>query len=918
MKNRCLAGLLAISAFAQTRNLDALSWRFVGPWRAGRVVSAVGVKGDPNVYYQGAVGGGLWKSTNAGLTWKPLFDAQPVASIGSIAVAPSDPNIIYAGTGETDIRSDLATGDGVYKSTDGGATWTHIGLRDTRHIGRVLVHPRSADTVFVAALGHAYGPNAERGLYRSTNGGRSWTKVLDRGPETGAVDVAMDPDDPQLMYACFWNARRPAWSQYGPVEGAGSGLWQSKDGGTTWTQLAGHGLPAGEWRRSGVAVARGHRVYLTLDGAEPGIYRSDDSGANWSRVSTDRRVTSRGWYFGQIAADPNDPDVLYAPNVSLYRSRDGGKTFEVIKGAPGGDDYHSAWIDPADSRRIITGSDQGVAVSVDFGVTWTPWYNQPTAQIYHVAADNQFPYLLYGAQQDSGTAVVPSRSRNPVITEYDRTHVGGAESGSIQPDPGDPNIVYVNNTYGSLARYDKRTHQSQNITPWPVASFGTEMSQRKYRATWTSPLEFSPLEPGTLYFGAQFLLKTTDGGLHWSEASPDLTGEPRGVIYSISASPRDKGLIWVGTDTGLVQVTRDGGKSWSAVTPPGLSQWSKITHIEASRFDPGTAYAAVDRHRLDDYRPHLYRTRDFGKTWTEVVNGIAPNAFLNAVREDPSQRGLLFAATESGVVWSSDDGDYWQSLQRNLPAVSVRDVIVKGDDLAIATHGRGFWILDNFSALREKPAAGVHFYKPSRAVRMHSDGFQGTPMPPETPQAPNPPEGAVFDYELSAAQEVTLEVADSAGRVVFSTADAPAQPRRGGGGGSGGPTVAPNWIQAERRITGNAGLNRYVWNLRYSSGGPLVMPGRYTARLSAGGRVYEQSVEVVMDPGSLATAAELAAQHELSLRAWAALKRARQMGNATAISYLSSAIEVAQSADRTPPATAYALVEMATAQLGGR
>ncbi len=908
MRPLLVALILSAALLGQNRNTDGFHWRFVGPWRAGRVVSAVGVKGQPNVYYQGAVGGGLWKSTNGGLTWLPIFDAQPVASIGWIAVAPSDSNVIYAGTGETDIRSDLATGAGVYKSTDAGATWKYAGLRETRHIGKILVHPSKPQVVYVAALGHAYGPNAERGVYRSTDGGATWKQVLNRGADTGAVDLAMDSEDSNLLYATVWNAHRPPWSQYGPVEGPGSGMFQSKDGGETWTPLSGHGLPAGQWGRSGVATARGHRVYATVDaaGADGGIYRSDDAGASWTRVSTDRRVTSRGWYFGQITADPNNPDVVYTPNVSLYRSTDGGRTFEVPKGAPGGDDYHSMWIDPADSQRMITGADQGVAISTDGGKTWTPWYNQPTAQIYHVAADNQFPYWLYGAQQDSGTVAVPSRSNNPTISEYDRRHVGGAESGSIQPDPKDPNIIYVNNTYGSLARFDRRTHQSQNITPWPVPAFGTEITQRKYRFSWTSPLVFSPADPSALYFGSQFLLKTTDGGLHWSEVSPDLSGEPRGVVYSISPSPLSANLIWTGSDAGRLSLTRDGGKWWSNVSPAGLSLWSKITHIEASHFDEGTAYAAVDRHRLDDYRPHLYRTRDFGKTWQECVTGIGPESFLNAVREDPKRRGLLFAATETGVVFSTDDGDHWQSLQSNLPVSSVRDIIVKGDDLAIATHGRGFWILDNFTPLRQ---AVTDFYSPAIAIRMFSDGFQGTPLPPETPQASNPPDGAVLDYELKSAATVTLEILDGAGKMIRKYPGTQAAVRR-----RGADTVAPYWTVPPAELLGAAGLNRFVWDLRYE-GGPLVLPGRYTARLTVGGQTYTQTIEVVMDPRSTASARDLAAQFDVASRAYEGLQRARAANLTTAVTYLSSALEVAESADRVPPAVAYTLLEMGLQEL---
>src|SRR5579884_363864 len=629
-----------------------LHWRFIGPFRGGRVLAVTGVSNRPATFYFGAVGGGLWKTTDTGTVWKPIFDAQGVASIGAIAVAPSDPNTIYVGTGEADMRSDITAGNGMFRSTDGGETWQQIGLRDSQQIARIAVDPQNAKVVYVAALGHAYGPNEERGVFRSADGGATWSKVLYKDPGTGAIDLALDPSNSKIVYATMWNSRRPPWSQYGPVEGPGSGLYTSTDGGDTWTQIAGNGLPAGDWGRAGVTVARGgNRVYVLVDAkSAPGLYRSDDSGATWTRVSADNRITSRGWYFGSITVDPNNPDAVYAPNVALYGSTDGGKTFTVVKGAPGGDDYHTLWIDPANSARMILGSDQGTNVSVDGARTWTTWYNQPTAQMYHVAADNRFPYWLYGSQQDSGTVALPSRTDHGQISEYDRRSVGGAESGYIAPDPKDPNILFVSNTYGSLTRFDRRTAQGQNITPWPAPAFGTEINERKYRFPWTAPLVFSPIDGAVLYYGAQFLLKTTDGGLTWTEISPDLTGTVRnapaaghptianakargyGVIYSIAPSPLGVDLIWAGTDTGLVQLTQNGGKEWVNVTPPGLSDWSKITHIEASHFSAEEAYAAVDRHRLDDFAPHIFRTRDFGKTWREITRGLAGNAFVNAIR----------------------------------------------------------------------------------------------------------------------------------------------------------------------------------------------------------------------------------------------------------------------------------------------
>lgn len=936
--------------------LSALEWRFIGPYRGGRVVSAVGVPGQPDTFYFGSVGGGLWKTTNAGHTWNPIFDGQKIASIGAIEVAPSNPRIVYVGTGETDMRSDISYGDGMYKSVDGGKTWTHIGLRDSRQIARIRVDPKNPDRVFVAALGHAYGPNAERGVFRSTDGGRTWRKILDKGPDVGAIDLSMEPENAKVLYAAMWNARRPPWSQYGPLEGPGSGLYKSVDGGDSWTQLTGSGLPGGDWGRVGVVVARGtqgKRIYALIDAKEGGLYRSDDAGKSWTRVSADRRINSRGWYFSKPTVDPNNPDILYTPNVSLYRSKDGGKTFQIVRGAPGGDDYHSLWMDPADSRRMICGSDQGTTITVDGGETWSTWYNQPTAQIYHVAVDNEFPYWVYGAQQDSGTVAVPSRTDRPVMSEFDRGEVGGAESGWIAPDPKDPNIFYVGNTNGSLARFDKRVSQSQDITPWPLPGFGTEIAQRKYRFPWTAPLKFAPLEPNALYYGSQYLLKTTDGGLHWREVSPDLTGDERkpgdpppqgpttvanakrrghGVIYSIAPSPLQANLIWVGTDTGLVHVTRDGAKTWTNVTPMGLSDWSKITHLEASHFDAGTAYAAVDRHRLDDYQPHLFRTRDFGQTWTPITAGIADGAFLNSIAEDPQRRGLLFAATELGMYVTYDDGDHWEPLQRNLPVTSVRDVLVHGRDVVIATHGRGFWIMDDISPLRqagpEGTAADVWLFQPATAMRIINDGFAGTPLPPDVPQMHNPPNGAVIDYSLKQAAPgsgLAIEILDAGGKTIRRfTPNDPAPPV-----GQRDQTVAERWVKPPALPSVIAGLNRFVWDLKYAEG-PVALPGKYTVRLTVAGKTMERTLDVMQDPRSTATAKELEAQFDLAMRAARGLKRANEIAERLRTGGASQSLQqraarvslsfrsvmgVAESADRMPPSQAYELYETAAKDL---
>ena len=891
---------------------DGLHWRLIGPFRGGRAVAATGVAGDPNTFYFGAVGGGIWKTTNAGMTWNPIFDQQHVASIGALEGAPSDPNVIYAGTGEADIRSALSSGDGMYKSTDAGKTWRNIGLRDSKQIARIVIHPKNPDLVYVAVLGHAYGPNEERGVFRSIDGGANWQKVLYKGPDIGAADITLDPDNPQVIYATTWQAHRPPWSQYGPVEGPGGGLFKSTDAGDHWTQLTANGLPEGGWHRSGVAVARGtggRRVYAVIETTTgSGLYRSDDSGRTWTRTSADTRIDSRAWYFSSVTVDPNNPDIVYLPNVAIYRSTDGGKNFTVLKGAPGGDDYHYLWVDPTDSRRMIQASDQGVSISVDRGVIWTSWYNQPTAQFYHVATDNKIPYNVYASQQDSGTVAVPSRTDHGQITEYDRFSVGGAESGYIQPDPKDPNIFYVSNTNGSLARFDRRTAQGQNITPWPAPGFGVEISQRKYRFPWTTPLVFSPVDHA-LYYGSQYVLKTIDGGLTWREISPDLTGADKntltgevtvenaklrgyGVVYSIAPSPLTGPLIWAGSDTGLIHLTRDGGKSWSNVTPKGLTDWSKITQIETSHTDPAEAYAAVDRHRLDDYKPYLFRTRDYGNSWTQITTGIEDRAFLNAIREDPKRKGLLYAATEFGVYISFDDGDHWQSLQLNLPMTSVRDLAIKDNDLVAATHGRSFWILDDISPLRQldakTAAADVYLYKPAAATRRNFEGFQGTPLPPEIPKAQNPPDGAILDYYLKsdAAGEVTLEILDAKNQLVrrFSTTDRPASPARRR------QAIADVWITPPAHLTARAGMNRFVWDLRYSiasaggavdpetgqaARGPQVIPGMYQVRLTVAGQHYSQPLKVVLDPRSTATPLDLAKQFDL------ATKVARQMGIAS-------------------------------------
>jgi len=876
---------------------SGLKWRLIGPFRGGRAVAAAGVPGDPNTFYFGAVDGGIWKTTNAGVTWTPIFDHQPIASIGAIAVAPSDPKIIYVGTGESDIRSDLASGDGVYRSTDSGGSWQNVGLRDTRQISRIVIDPQTANIVYVGALGHAYGPNNERGVYKSTDAGEHWTKVLDQGPETGIADLAIASDHPNILFAATWHAHRPPWSTYAPTDAAGSGIFRSQDGGNSWTRITGSGLPDGDWGRPAVAVSPdGKRVYALIDdGKKSGLYRSDDGGDNWTLKNSDARLTSRAWYFGNITVDPENPDVFYVPNVALYRSEDGGQTISIVRGAPGGDDYHQLWVDPKNSSRMILATDQGTTVSVDRGQTWSTWYNQPTAQLYHVTTDNRFPYTVYGAQQDSGSASVLSRTDHGQITPRDWSPVDGSESGYIAPDPKDANILYFSGTYGSVSRFDLRTSLSQDITPWPVPAFGVDIAQRKYRDPWTPVLVFSPVDKTSLYLGTQFVMKTADGGLHWQTISPDLTGAETsqknisspptiadakqrgyGVVYTIAPSPLDANLIWAGSDTGLIHITRDGGKSWQNATPKGLTDWSKISLIEASHFNSGEAYVAVDRHRLDDQAPYLYRTRDYGQTWQPITEGIRAPSFLRAVREDPTRKGLLFAGTEFGIYVSFDDGDHWQSLQLNLPVTSVRDLVVHGGDLIIATHGRSFWILDNIAPVRQAAdvrANGAWLYRPATSVRIDNAGFMGTPLPPEEATAENPPNGATIDYFLAnPAEHVKLEIFDSQHELVRSfSSDSSRKAQR--------PPVpiAERWFPKPQVLDKTAGMHRFVWNLAWGielpdSGeeeeysaprGPRAAPGNYEVRLTVDGKTLTQPLHITMDPRSTASPQDLAQQVRL-------------------------------------------------------
>lgn len=875
------------------RMLQPLQWRSIGPFRGGRVLTVSGVPGEPNHFYFGAVNGGVWETQNAGRTWRPIFDSAPAGSIGALAVAPSDPKVIYVGTGEADMRSDIAQGAGLFRSGDAGHTWQSIGLTDSQQIGRIWVDPANPNVLLVAALGHPYGSNETRGVFRSIDGGKHFERTLYKDQDTGAIDLAAAAGQSQVVYASLWQTRRPPWNVYPPSSGPGSGLYKSSDGGQTWASLAGHGLPAAPGR-IGIAVAASKpaRVYALVDATDGGLYRSDDAGAHWELASSDARIWKRGWYFGGVTVDPSDPDIVYVCDTAMYRSADGGKTFVPVKGAPGGDDYHRLWIDPTDPKRQILGVDQGAVVTLDGGSTWSSWFNQPTAQFYHVVTDNRFPYWVYGAQQDSGAAGIPSRTDHIDginLTQFRETTAGG-ESDNLAPDPSDPEILFG----GRVDRLDLRTGQTQSVDP-------TLAYPGLYRATWTLPLVFSPVGRHALYFGNQRIFRTTDRGAHWDAISPDLTRENpevpasldpttatnyesavprRGVVYSIGPSSLDERLIWAGTDDGLVWRTRDGGGHWDNVTPAALGAWSKIGVVEPSHFDRDTAYLAVDRHRLDDQRPYIYRTHDDGRTWTLISEGIADAPFLNSVnvvREDPAHRGLLYAGTERGVYVSFDDGAHWQPLQRNLPRTSVRDLQVHGDDLVIATHGRGFWIMDDVAILRSLADGrneSVRLFPPAVAVRVRPSGFTGSPMPLDETRGANPPEGAYIDYALDGTQTgaVTLTILDAHGSVVrsFSSEDRRIVPDLAKS------FIAPEWIESPEPVATGAGAHRLVWDLRYllpaalapeepddDAGGIWVPPGDYWVELKTGGKSVRQRLVVAPDPRVKVPAPAYAAQFAL-------------------------------------------------------
>jgi photosystem II stability/assembly factor-like uncharacterized protein len=888
----CGLALLCAAARSVPDDIAAgLGWRLIGPMRAGWGTAVTGIPGQPDTYYFGAAGGGVWKTTDAGHTWSSLFDQGP-PSIGAIAVAPSDPRILYAGTGQVSTRYDIAAGEGMFRSEDGGVVWQEAGLEQTRHIAAILVDPRDARTVLVAALGHVFGPHAERGVYRTEDGGRSWQRTLFVSDTTGAVDLAADPQDPDVVFAAVWQVRYWPWlSYFTPTVGKESGVYKSTDGGRRWARLSGSGFPEGELGRIGLAAtrtARGTRLYAVIDAEKNGgLYRSDDAGAAWKRVNDDDELAIG--YFARLTAMPGDPDTVYVMGRSIHRCTAGGTRCDIVKGSPGGDDYHDLWINPLHPDHMITGSDQGTVVTVDGGGHWSSWYNQPTGQMYHLAADHRFPYWIYSGQQDNGTVRAASRSDYGSLTFRDWSPVGADERDYDLPDPVDPDIVYGSGLGGRLTRWNAHNGEVQNISPWPLTTYGARPTTVKYRYTWITPIAVSSVAPYPLYQGAQVLFRSEDRGAHWTTISPDMSARKPGardcagaldpapardcgygVIFSIALSPRDNNEIWVGTDDGLVQMTRNAGQHWRDVTPAAVPAWAKIATVEVGP-DPGSAYIAVDNHRQDDFAPRAFRTRDYGVTWTAIGGGLPDGHSVTVVRADPARPGLIYAGTDRGVFVSFDDGARWRSLQRDLPSVIVTDLLVHDRDLIVATMGRGLWVLDDLSPLRQasalEPKAGAFLFAPAPAMRVRANQNKDTPLPPEEPAGENPPAGAVIDYWLAkdAKGPLQIEIRDQGGAVVraFSSDEAPASLKAT-------RYFAPQWTRPAAAPSAQAGSHRFVWDLRFPRPkspeyeysistawgadtpvvpqGPLVPPGEYQIVLRADGHEHRTRLSVRPDP----------------------------------------------------------------------
>ena len=898
-RNAIVIGFAIFLATTQARagEFDSiLRWRNIGPYRGGRTRAIAGVPSQPNVFYMAPVNGGVFKSIDYGRTWTPIFDDQPTASVGAIAVSISNPNVVYVGSGEGLHRPDLSVGDGVYKSTDAGTTWKHLGLSDGQQIPQLAVDPKNPDRVFVAVAGHPYGPNEERGVYRSLDGGKTFEKVIYRNENVGASDVVIDPGNSQVVYAALWESREGPWEN-GAFDGDGGGIFKSSDGGKTWRQLT-KGLP-GNIVQANLAIAPSAPKTLFAAVRTKTIsklYRSDDGGETWSGTTDDPRpgLGIGGGDLPVVRFDPKNPQIVYSASIVCWKSTDGGKTWEGWRGAPGGDDYQNVWINPNNPDIILLGSDQGAIVTVNGGKSWSSWYNQPTAQLYHVSADNAFPYRLYSGQQESGSVGIKSRGDQGEITFRDWQPVAAEEYGYVVADPLDPDIIIG----GKLTRFDRRTGQAQDILPVPVQT-------EDFRMLRTEPVVFSPLDPHLLYFAGNTLWQTRDRGNHWEKISPDLSrpnyelpvsigkykqdatkqAHQRGVIYTVAPSPLDANRIWCGTDDGLIHLTTDGGKTWTNVTPPSISAWQKISLIEAGHFDSNTAYAAVNTIRIDDLRPHILATHDSGKTWSAIENGIPAGQVVNAVREDPERKGLLFAGTEKGVYVSFDGGANWESLRLNLPASSVRDLIIKNDDLIVATHGRGFWILDNITPLRQfnRNQREDLLFKPQSALRVRANLNTDTPLPPDEPAGENPPDGAMIDYFLlkEASGPVTIEIKDGKGQLVrkYSSADMRVQPN---------PKrlrIPSYWIRPLQSVSTKAGMHRFLWDLHYTpvpgvepefpmqatyrntppaATSPWAVPGNYTVTLTAGGKTFSQPLTVTMDPRVKASPAALQEQFDLS------------------------------------------------------
>ena len=893
-----------------------LRWRSIGPFRAGRVSAVAGIPGNAATYYMGSPGGGVWKTVDGGVVWTPIFDQMHVASIGSIVVSPSNPDIVYVGTGDVSlVGAAVNMGNGVYKSTDAGHTWTHIGLTETEHIGTMCIDPKNPDIVVAAALGRTYAKNPERGIFKTTDGGKTWRKTLAGTDEVGAIDVTFDNTDTKVGYAALWHHYISPGNTQDAINGTkGGAIFKTTDGGDTWTPLKGNGLPDHEMSRIGLATAMGgKRVYAIIAsmGGEAGMYRSDDAGATWAKSTPDPRITGSG-YFSRVFVDPNNADILYVAQTSLYRSTDGGKTFISYKGAPGGDDNHALWIDPSDSARMIMASDQGATISMDTGKSWSSWYNQPTGQIYHMSTDNRFPYWVYGTQQDSGSVAVLSRGDYGAITFLDWDPVAAYEFGYIVPSPADPNMVFAGGPGRGLVLLNRANRQVETISP-------NLSRDGDYRLAQNPPLAFSPQDPHLFYEGTQYLLETADAGKNWKKISADLTSRPsaeeanekdkadavartqqprprtreanetltppnRNAINTFSPSPVEKGEIWAGTTNGLIHLTHDDGATWTNVTPPGLSRFAMVSMLEASHFDAATAYASVDRHEENDFKPHIFRTHDAGKTWAEICSGIPDGDLVRVVREDPARKGLLYAGTESATYVSFDEGAHWNPLQLNMPSTSVRDLQIRGNDLVAATYGRAFWILDDVSALRQiqpgKPRK-TQLFAPGKALRVQLDLNGDTPLPPEMPAGQNPPNGALIDFYLDAkpADDIHLAIYDRAGALVreFSTKpeERSVEPP---------PNVPDYWLGHPEPLTRDAGGNRFLWDLRYAPPaalrhnypisamygatpaeplGALVMPGTYEVRLTVAGKTFRQPLEVAIDPRVSTPAEGLARQFAL-------------------------------------------------------